>query len=163
MILQKNPALFTYLHDCPVSLHLIQNDGRLAIAALPQGVDQLLVLDAFSSDAIPAHLMTLDAFRLYKNRITAEGVILVHLSNRHLRLLPVLNAIGRSLEMIVLYLDYPGDLKKGQFRSQWGLLTTNEPLASRLMAGNGWQFVAKGQSLLWTDDYSNIIPLVKWS
>lgn len=157
----KNPKLFTYLRDCPPSVTIIKNDGRLALANLPDGMDQLLVLDAFNSDAIPVHLMTLEAFTLYKNKISKDGVILVHLSNRHLQLLPVINAVGRSLEMMVFYLDHKGDRKKGQFSSQWALLTSNQSLAFKIMKGSGWRFMTDGKQLLWTDDYSNIIPLLR--
>ncbi len=158
----NNPKLFTYLQDCSMSLKVIKDDGRLALGTLANSSNQLLVLDAFNSDAIPVHLMTLEAFTLYKNKITPDGVILVHLSNRHLKLLPVLNAVGRSLEMMVLYLVHKGDAKMGQFNSEWALLTTNQDLAYKIMSGTGWQFMADGKQLLWTDDYSNIIPLLKW-
>jgi len=131
------------------------------MADLPNASEQLLVLDAFNSDAIPVHLMTLEAFTLYKNKISEDGAILVHLSNRHLQLLPIINAVGRSLDMMVFYLDHKGDPKKGQFNSKWALLTSNQTLAFKIMKGTGWRFVADGKQLLWTDDYSNIIPLLK--
>lgn len=160
--LANNPQLFTYMRDCPSTVKVIKDDGRLALAKIPDGSQQLIVLDAFNSDAIPVHLMTLEAFTLYKKKITDEGVILVNLSNRHLQLLPVLNAAGRSLDMMVFYLVHKGDPKLGQFNSEWALLTTNQPLAFKLMNGTGWRFVADNKQLLWTDDYSNIVPLLKW-
>lgn len=117
--LAKNPQLFTYLRDCPPRVTIMKNDGRLAVEQLPDHSQNLLVIDAFSSDAIPVHLLTLEAFTLYQQKITEDGGILIHLSNRHMKLLPVINAAGRSLELMVLYLNNKGILSLGQFDSQW--------------------------------------------
>lgn len=160
--LAKNTKLFTYLNDCPPATKIIKGDGRLALVNIPDASQDLLILDAFNSDAIPVHLMTLEAFTLYKKKIVVGGVILVNLSNRHLQLLPVLNAIGRSLDMITLSLQHKGDRKLGQFNSEWALLTSDQSLAFKIMKGTNWRFVADDNQFLWTDDYSNIIPLLKW-
>ncbi|HHF7372520.1 fused MFS/spermidine synthase [Legionella bozemanae] len=160
--LAKNSQLFTYLRDCPAQVTIIKNDGRLAVEQLPDHSQNLLVIDAFSSDAIPVHLLTLEAFILYQQKITEDGGILIHLSNRHMKLLPVINAAGRSLELMVLYLNNKGMLALGQFDSQWAFLTSNENLALQIMKGTHWQFNTSGEQFLWTDNYSNLIPLLKW-
>lgn len=160
--LATNPKLFTYIRDCAPKVEIIKDDGRLALGKLPDSSQQLIILDAFNSDAIPVHLMTQDAFTIYKQKLTDKGVILVNLSNRHLKLLPVLNSIARSLDMMLLSLVHKGEPKLGQFDSEWGLLTRDEVLATKLMKETGWRFVADNKQLLWTDDYSNIIPLLKW-
>ncbi|HRD69846.1 MAG TPA: fused MFS/spermidine synthase [Legionella sp.] len=160
--LAKNPRLFRYLSECLPQITIIQNDGRLALAELPDASQQLIILDAFNSDAIPTHLMTLDAFNLYKRKLSEHGVILVNLSNRHLSLLPVVNAAGRRLDLMVFHTTHKGDLKEGQFDSEWMMLTANEQLASDLPKKSGWRFYTDSQQILWTDDYSNIIPLIKW-
>lgn len=160
--LAKNAQLFTYLQDCPAQMEIIKNDGRLAVEQLADGSQNLLILDAFNSDAIPVHLMTLEAFTLYKQKITEEGVILVNLSNRHLDLLPVITAAGRSLDLMVFHLMHQGDISLAQFSSEWALLTMNENFAFRLMKNTNWRFVAGDKEFLWTDDYSNLIPLLRW-
>jgi len=157
----NNTKLFTYLHNCPAHTESIKNDGRIAVKQFADKSQNLLLLDAFTSDAIPVHLMTLEAFTLYQKKLKQDGVILVNLSNRHMQLLPVLNAIGRKLDMMVFSLAHRGDPKLGQFASEWALLTSNENLAPGLMK-TGWKFAANGKQILWTDDYSNIIPLLKW-
>jgi len=73
-----------------------------------------------------------------------------------------LTAVGRQLDMIVLHKHQAEDSRDGQFASEWALLTTNESLASRILAKEGWRFVADGESRLWTNDYSNLVPLLKW-
>lgn len=160
--LAKDSQLFTYLRDCSPKLKVIKNDGRLAVAQLPKHSQNLIILDAFNSDSIPVHLMTLEAFTLYKNKLKPKGVILVNITNRHIKLLPVLTAIGRALNDIVLFLPHRGDPKLGQFDSEWVLLTTDEELAFQLMAKSGWRFMDKEEPFLWTDDYSNIVPLMNW-
>lgn len=160
--LAKTSQLFTYLRDCPPHIDLIQQDGRLAIQELPTALQKLIIIDAFSSDAIPIHLLTLEAFTLYKQKITQDGFILINLSNRHLHLLPVVTAAGRTLDLMVFFLADKGNASLGQFSSEWALLTQNEALAFKLMGSTNWRFGADTQQFLWTDDYSNIIPLLKW-
>jgi spermidine synthase len=160
--LARNPKLFTYLRDCPPKIQIIKNDGRLAVEQLPDHSQQLIIVDAFNSDAIPVHLITLEALKLYKKKITQDGAILVHLSNRHLRLLPVLTAASRFLDLIIFYTADTGILSLGQFASEWVLLTLNERLIFKTTTNTNWRFVAENEQILWTDDYSNIIPILKW-
>jgi spermidine synthase len=160
--LAQNPQLFTYLRDCPAQVSIIKNDGRLATAQLVDHFQKLLVVDAFNSDAIPVHLLTLEAFTLYKQKIADDGGILINLSNRHLELLPVINAAGRSLELMVFYLNNKGIPALGQFNSEWAFLTANEDLAFKVMKLGNWHFDASNKQVLWTDDYSNLVSLLKW-
>lgn len=160
--LAKNPQLFTYLRDCPVHATIIRNDGRLAVEQLSDHSQDLLIVDAFNSDAIPVHLLTFEAFTLYQQKITKDGGILINLSNRHLQLLPVINAAGRALELMVFYLNSKGVPALTQFDSEWVFLTSNEDFAFQLMKGSNWRFDASDEQLLWTDDYSNVIPLLRW-
>lgn len=160
--LALNDRLFTYLRDCDAKAELIKNDGRLALAKLPDESQDLLILDAFTSDAIPVHLMTLQAFSLYQKKLKEDGVILVNISNRHIDLLPILNAIGRALDLVVLHVNHQGVAKLGQFDSEWVLLSSNENLVFSVMSRTNWRFVSDDKGYLWTDDYSNIIPLIKW-
>ena len=158
----SDPRLFTYLRDCPPELLMIKDDGLLAVAHAEDSSYEIVVMDAFNSDAIPVHLLTLEAFELYQKKITPDGVILVNISNRHLRILPVVTGAGRELEMIVLYKSQVASSRPGQLPAEWALLTTNERLASHLMSQDGWRFVTDSKTQLWTNDYSNIIPLLKW-
>lgn len=158
-----NTELFTYLKDCPPQTTVLQGDGRSVMQKTKNAEADLLVIDAFSSDAIPIHLLTLEAFKLYLQKITPnDGVILVHVSNRHLRLLPVLTAVGRQLDLIVLQKLQEENTKMGQFASEWVLLTSNQEFSVSLMRSAGWRFVIENNNRLWTDDYSNLVPLLKW-
>jgi spermidine synthase len=158
--LATNPQLFTYLRDCPVA-ELIEADGRLAIQQALDGAYDLLIMDAFSSDAIPSHLLTQEAFNLYRKKLSAQGVMLIHVSNRYVDLLPVLTTIGQSLEWIVLRKQEAPHPTLGQLPSEWVLLTPNESLAQQLMSQEHWRFVSDVGGLLWTDDYTPILPLLR--
>lgn len=156
----KDSRLFTYLRDCPPVTRVVKEDGRLAVGHAKEVSLDLLVMDAFNSDAIPVHLLTREAFKTYQKKLKPNGVILVNISNRHLRVLPVLTGIGRALDMIVLHLKYPANHHFGQFQSEWVLLTTNEPLTHHLLSQSAWRFVTSSEVALWTDDYSNLIPFL---
>ncbi|MBA3535359.1 MAG: fused MFS/spermidine synthase [Tatlockia sp.] len=154
---------FSYLRDCPPSISLIQSDGRIAVAKSEDAGYELLVIDAFSSDAIPTHFLTLEAFKLYQHKIKTNGVILVNISNRHLKLLPVLMAAGRQLQLLVLHKLHAGNYGAGQLQSQWVLLTADKHLGMELIAKEGWRFAGGSDTdQLWTDDHSNLMPLMKW-
>ena len=158
----NNPLLFTYLRDCPPHATLIKDDGLLAATRADDSSYELLVMDAFQSDAIPIHLLTKEAFTIYKNKITPNGIILVHISNRHLQLLPVLTGVAKALDMNILYKLNKTNLPLMQFASEWALLTPNHRFANRLVKTLGWSFVTDNKTQLWSNDYSNIIPLMKW-
>jgi hypothetical protein len=158
----KNAQLFTYLRDCPAKPLIIEGDGRLMMQKIPDSALDLLVVDAFSSDAIPIHLLTWEAFKLYQQKIKTDAVILIHISNRNLNLLPVITTVGHRLNWIILSKEQAANVKEGQLASEWALLTANEKLAFSLMQKAGWRFVTQPSKQLWTDDYSNLVPLLKW-
>ncbi|KTC85809.1 spermidine synthase [Legionella drozanskii] len=159
----SNTNYFTYLRDCPPKISVIEGDGRIVLHDNPETNLDLVVVDAFSSDAIPTHLLTLEAFKLYQHKIKEDGVILVNISNRHLHLLPIIITASRELELIVLHKQQAENYFEGKFPAEWVLLTTNQAMAVELMQNSGWRFAAEeGSRWLWTDDYSNLAPLVNW-
>jgi spermidine synthase len=158
----RNNSYFTYLQDCPPQISIIEADGRIAVANEVDDSYDVLVIDVFNSDAIPIHLLTQEAFNLYAQKIKSDGAVLVNISNRHLNLIPVVTAAGRNNDMIVLHKLHSGNIKKAQLSSQWMLLTTNEKLAAKMMSKEGWKFVAESELLSWRDNYSNIIPILKY-
>ena len=95
-----NPRYFTFLRDCPPKPFVILGDARLTLARAPDGAYDLIVLDAYSSDAPPMHLITLDAVRLYLTKLAPDGVLVFNISNRHLVLEPVLGAIARAAGLV---------------------------------------------------------------
>lgn len=157
----NNSDYFSFLRDCPPKLEIIEQDGRVAVSHAKDAQYDILVLDAFNSDSIPVHLLTSEAFQLYQQKLAPEGVIAVNVSNRHLRLLPVLTAFAREQDMIVLHLHQAVRESLGQLASEWVLLTQNEELTMHIMQ-HGWRFVTEPEMVRWTDNYSNIVTLLRW-
>jgi hypothetical protein len=120
------------------------------------------VLDAFSSDAIPVHLMTREAFQLYISLLAPHGVIAVHLSNEHLNLEPVVGAIAKDLRLASrVRRDLtiaPSDIGTGRTQSIWAILAKSDADFGALASEPVWDQLRRRQEVrAWTDDYSNII------
>jgi len=161
----RDPRYFTYLQNAQGQVDVVLGDGRLTLQrAMPNAYD-LIILDAFSSDAIPVHLLTREAVELYLSRLQPSGVVAVHISNRYLNLEPVLGALTRQDGLFALAnVDDripDADTSKGRFPSHWVMIARSpEPLA-RLVSRPGWRppvFLDRVRP--WTDDYSNIIQVL---
>jgi spermidine synthase len=148
-----NPELFTYLSDSKAKVSTVIGDGRLSLHRLNARHD-VLVIDAFSGDAIPVHLITREAFKMY-GEVTQGGPILLHVSNRHLNLPPVVGATAKAAGLNAWLWEYDPDLDAlatGATSSRWTLLTHPDsppPI-------DGWEALP-GDGKAWTDDYSNIL------
>src|SRR5207344_1686622 len=88
----SNPRYFTFLKHCLPQPDIVLGDARLTMAKQADGTFDLIIVDAFSSDAVPVHLMTAEAIRLYLDKVTEKGIVLLHISNRYLDLDSVLGA-----------------------------------------------------------------------
>lgn len=158
--LARDPNLFTFLSRCAPSAPVVLGDARLTLARSPQQYD-LIVLDAFSSDAIPAHLLTREALRGYASRLSPHGTMLMHISNRHLNLAPVVAAVGAA-EGFTTFLklgesseDFAVDYKAA---AQVVALARDVADLGGLPAMPGWEKRMPTPSVAaWTDDYSDII------
>lgn len=155
-----DPRYFTYTRRCaasPVRFEL--GDARLTLAKLPAASQDLMIIDAFSSDAVPAHLLTVEAVRMYLDKLKPDGVLLFHLSNRHLELRdPVLAALRAAGATGLSQIR----LQKGQFTV--AATSTSVVVASRSRAAldpivRAGGFVSRnpGHVAAWTDDYTNLI------
>ena len=121
----------------------------------------MLVIDAFSGDLIPTHLMTYEAFLLYQQHIKTQGVMALHISNRHLSLLPVILHHSSSLSMQVMLFETPGG--GNEHDAQWVVLTNNSQLTQSPKLISKQTVISKEQyqEVLWTDDYSSLLPILK--
>tara|TARA_R110002153_G_scaffold25502_6_gene80783 strand:- start:9385 stop:11466 length:2082 start_codon:yes stop_codon:yes gene_type:complete len=156
---------FSYLGSTEADVDVRLGDARVTLQnELDLGDNNafdLLIIDAFSGDLIPTHLMTQEAFLLYQQHIKAQGVMALHISNRHLSLLPVIMNHSKSLNMQVMLFETPGD--GYEHDAQWVILTNNSLVTQspKLMAMQ--TPIAKGQyqNVLWTDDYSSLLAILK--
>jgi hypothetical protein len=162
----KDPY-FTFLKDSPARIEVVLGDARLSLEeeALRGDLQKfdVLVLDAFSSDAIPMHLLTREAFAVYQEHLRGPAsVIAVHISNRTLDLGPVLAGIGRQfgLHALRVYALLPS----GPFSESDWILLSRDPasLAGKEFAEHGEPFPAGTPPISWTDDYCDLFDVVRW-
>ncbi|MCQ3938785.1 MAG: ferrichrome ABC transporter permease [Chloroflexi bacterium] len=157
---------FTFLNDSAAASEIIPGDARISLEnELRSGGAQnfdVLVLDTFSSDSIPVHLVTREAFSIYLQHLSAKGVIAAHISNRHLDLQPVFWKQAQEFGLNIIRVDN-GAANIGEFPSVWVLLSKDPavlalpPLGERAQTYDGYSTNIP----LWTDDYSNLFQILK--
>ena len=163
--LAEDPACFTYLADCPAETSVVLGDGRISLerelAEQPQRFD-VLALDAFSGDAVPAHLLTREAFEIYLGHLRdAEGIIAVNISNRALDLKPVVLGLAEEFGLTAVFISSRAD-GEATLAADWMLLSRSSSLARRpAIAAASSQPVVTRRVGLWTDDYHNLFQLMR--
>ncbi|HEX9187739.1 MAG TPA: fused MFS/spermidine synthase [Vicinamibacteria bacterium] len=161
----RDTRLFSYLAACGERCTVVTGDARLSLARLPEGAFDLVVLDAFSSDAIPFHLVTREAFALYGSRLAGGGAILVHHSNRHLALEPVLGRIAHALGLVALSRSDPAgpEAAAGKLPSEWMVMARDARDIGPLIVDSRWVPVGPSRGApLWTDDYSSLAGVIRF-
>jgi hypothetical protein len=159
----QDPACFTYITNCKVTPEIRMGDARLTMAREPDGYFDVLLIDAFSSDAIPIHLITREAVELYFQKLAPHGLLLVHLSNRHLRLAPVVAGTADDLGLVARLRDDDDESEIGKTTSSWAVLARRPEDLGRIKDNVDWvPMKAEPGVPLWTDDYSSIVSVMNW-
>jgi SAM-dependent methyltransferase len=163
----RNPAYFTYLADSRAQVAVILGDGRRRIAECADGRFDLIILDAFSSDAIPVHLLTREAVALYLRKLKPDGCLVLHLTNGYLALDPVVGAIAADLGVpAAIKFDLardPVQAFEGKDFSKWAVVAHDASRALPVLEDEGWSRTPSGAGehrFLWTDDRSNLVELM---
>lgn len=157
---------FSFLEQCLPNADVVIGDARLRLAEEKAKSFDLLVLDAFSSDAVPMHLMTLEAFGTYGRALAQNGLLLVHISNRFLSLEPVVDAAARAGGWHAAQITYSPNMME-EFEeaatSDWVALSRSpETLEALKRRGGDWRALAPRHGLTpWTDDYATILPVLR--
>jgi SAM-dependent methyltransferase len=163
--LARDPRYFTYLGDCGDRCDVVLGDARLSLAAEPDGAYDLIVLDAFSSDAIPVHLVTRDALALYRAKLAEGGALLFHISNRHLALAPILARLAAVHGLVTRVRDEPAAgvrAGRGTLPSEWLVMAASEADLGPLARDSGWTTPTPGAGTpVWTDDFSNVLGALR--
>ena len=169
----KDKKIFSYLDRCTPNAAIHIGDARLTLAQRPKASLDLLAIDAFSSDSIPLHLMTKEAFDVYRRILKPNGLLIVHISNRHVDLKPVLAAEAKAGGWsLALRVDSPPtkDMKRGMRGSIWVAMSmdgkTLATLTGPLAANKGkyyepalWlKMPPVGKTTRWSDDYASVLP-----
>ncbi len=163
----RSTRFFTFLRDCPPRPFVILGDARLTLARAPDGAYDLMVLDAYSSDAPPLHLITLDAVRLYLTKLAPGGVLLLNISNRHLDLEPVVGAIARAAGLVARTRsdnDVGGaERLAGKVESQWVVMARRAQDLGALLDEPLWRAPAAPPDLApWTDNFASLLTAFHW-
>jgi SAM-dependent methyltransferase len=154
---------FTFLRDSPAKIDVILGDARLSLEReQPQQFD-VLIVDAFSGDSIPVHLLTREAFRLYFRHLKPDGALAVHVSNQYLNLEPVVAAAAASLGREAVIVNHQVAVGWGVYPSTWIILGSHDGFLGRAAAEKAGQILPSGPAgpSLWTDDYSSLWRVLK--
>ncbi len=156
--------LFSYVRESAATIEVVSGDARLSLAGEPSQRYDVLVVDAFSGDAIPVHLLTTQALDLYLRHLRPGGIIAFHVSNNFLELSPVVLQQAEHAGLQVAFVRSGDDEEgTGEYGSDWVLVTSNRDfLSQRAVAGAATPIAAKAGLRLWTDDYNSVLPLLKW-
>lgn len=179
--LARDSGKFTFIPQCLPNVPIIIGDARLRLAEAPAGDLDLLALDAFSSDAVPMHLLTREAFATYGKVLSPKGLLLVHISNRFMALAPIVAAAARDGGWQTMQMSYTPDTEfvaqptpDGKTKveaqdmdagsaSEWIALTRDpETMQKLIMRGGGWRTMKRYPGFMpWTDDYASVLPVMR--
>ncbi|OWK35915.1 fused MFS/spermidine synthase [Fimbriiglobus ruber] len=162
----RDPRYFRFLSECAVEPRIVLGDARRQLVREPDGQFDLIVLDAFSSDAIPVHLLTREAYALYVRKLAPHGVLAFHLSNRYLDLPPMVARLGADHDPpFSTHEDrdkpFERDREDGAFDSDWVVAARDPADLGPMRSGARWQTVRPTAAPVWRDDFSNLLTVWK--
>jgi hypothetical protein len=163
----RDARYFTFLRDCPPRKRLILGDARLSLAAAGPGEFGLLILDAYSSDAPPLHLITREALALYQSKLAPGGLVVFNISNRNMDFEPVLANLARDARLTALVQDDgvigEEEYLRGKRPSEWVVMARQPADLGRLAADPRWR-PARGEAdaAVWTDSYTALLQTFRW-
>jgi len=158
----RDPKYFTYIRNCAPDLKPVIGDARLTFAKEPDGIYDLIIVDAYSSDAIPIHLATEEAMEIYKAKLAPQGAVMMHVSNRHLELSSVVVGIAEANDLKSwVYSEDSGRDNEYIFSTSVVVSAREEADVGRLASSEQWALEeADEKQRVWTDDYSNVLGAV---
>jgi len=153
---------FSFLRDSGAQIEIAAGDARLLLEREEDSRFDVLVLDAFSSDAIPVHLLTAEAFDLYERHLAPDGVLALHVTTRHLDLGPLIAALVRRAGKLAFEIRSEADDARALLDARWILVTSNREVLERpKIRAAGSPLAASPESFrVWTDDYSNLLQVL---
>jgi spermidine synthase len=161
-VIAKN--VFMYLRESKAKIEIAHGDARLSMEAEPPENYDVIAVDAFSGDAIPVHLLTAEALKLYQRHLAPGGIIAFHISNTYLKLAPVVQAQADHAGLHAVMVSTADDDDTGAYSSDWVLVTANEKFLELPEIAKASEKIEPKPGLgLWTDDYSSLLPILNLS
>jgi spermidine synthase len=153
---------FTYLGDTPAAVSIVPGDARLSLASEPSQQFDVLVVDAFSGDSIPVHLLTREAMQIYLRHMRAGGIIAFHISNQYVDLAPVIGALARDSAWTAAQVHtFPNEVT-GELAADWILVTGNRAFLEQPEVRAAIKTLDSRPGFrMWTDDFSSLLPLMR--
>jgi hypothetical protein len=169
-VLRLSDKYFSYRKDCPAKTDVVLGDARISMerekGLLQSGRYDVLAIDAFSSDAIPVHLLTRECYRNYWYHLKEDGILAVHISSRYFNLIPVIRSLAdldREKGIQAVLVEDNGNPLQETDATQWILVTSNQAfLENKDVRASVTPWTGEHSArLLFTDDYSNLFKLLK--
>jgi spermidine synthase len=162
-VIRQAREYFTYLGDCEARIDVVLGDGRLSLERQDSQHFDLLVLDAFTSDAVPVHLLTREAFQVYLDHTREDGIIALHISTNHVDLQSVVRRIAEHFDLSVAWIESYGKEEDGTLDADWLLISKSAEIinknAIRIKATPFEKAIDHID--LWTDDHANLLQVLK--
>ncbi len=158
----RDPRYFTYLADCRAKTEVILGDARLSLVHGPSRQFDLLVLDVFSSDSVPVHLITREAMHCYLQHLAKHGLLAVHISGRYLNLEPILGKLAQDAHMAMRTCN-DDSMSEGpkRYASTWVVMARQAADLSEFANDSAWTPAAAGPGPVWTDDFSDVVSTLR--
>ena len=165
-----NPAVvpiarnvFTYLRESGARIRIVVGDGRSSLEHEAPQHFNVLAIDAFTGDAIPLHLLTAEALALYRRNLAPGGIVAFHISNQYVNLEPAITLLARHAGMTAMRVSSRANPSRGEFSATWMLVSNNAGFfAQPKVAARARPATLQPGLRLWTDDYSSLLPLLRW-
>ena len=155
--------LFTYIRESGAQISVVNGDARTSLASEPPQNYDILVIDAFSGDAIPLHLLTTQALELYKRHLAPNGILAFHISNQHVNLEPEVAQLAKAAGMQTMRVSSASNEDRGEFNATWMLVTNSSTFFDTPEVFNRARKPALNPAVhAWTDDYSSLLPILHW-
>jgi SAM-dependent methyltransferase len=156
-------GFFSFVRRCGDDCTIVISDGRLALENAPDGYYDLVMLDAFSSDSIPAHLVSREALKIYQSKLKEDGLLLFHVSNRYLRVEKLVCAVVNDAGLAGYFISDRDETIIGKSGSDYVVAVNPGTYLGEIETLGTWAPVPKTCDVPpWTDDYSNMLSLVRW-
>ena len=160
MVIDVAEKYFSFLSDSRAKTDIVLGDARLQLEReAPQQFD-VLVVDAFSGDSVPVHLLTRQAFQLYFRHLKPDGVLAVHITNRYLDLRPVIKTAADFLKRPARVVDFEGDEDRAIYRSRWAIIAQDDTFFCNDGFTDAKLLADKPGFRPWQDDYSSLLAVL---
>lgn len=152
---------FTFLSNSPASIEYVLGDARLQLEQEPNQQFDVLVIDAFSGDSVPIHLLTKEAFTHYFRHLKSDGILALHITNRFLNLRPVVKTAANAFDQDIKVISFAASENKVGYRSEWALISKDKKAFRDIQLINAQEIEDSKGFTLWRDDYSSLLSIIK--